>query len=605
MVTSARMLDTRIYRAAFVPVVLAIVVAAFALGERPRPIGTTLAPDAFDGRHAFTMLNDFARTYPRTRPGSAGDEALAERVERELRTALVPTGDGETQVTGGSVTKRSVTGQTIDGEQTLTTIIGERPGLNPRRIVLVAHRDRAQEDDAGRMSGTATLVELARVYEGRPTRRTLTFVSTSGGTGGMAGIRDVVDHLGGPVDAVLVLGDIATRKEAYPFVVPWSERGGIAPVRLRRTVEQALSNETDLAPGQPRALVQLWRMAMPLTLTGQGAFGGAGLPAVTIQSSGENGAPADADVSRAQIEAFGRGVLRSISALDNGPDVPGGPREYLLWSGRVIPAWTVSVIVALFLLPALVGSIDGLARVRRRKQSVLMWMVWIGICAAPFLLAGLVARFLGLVGVMPALHGAVAPTALPPETAPVVIVGLAALVGLVGAVPLTRVLGTRVLPRPNEVPGAAAAIGLLLTFVVFAVWLFNPFTALLLVPAVHLWLLAAVPEWRLPRPLLVVQVLLGAIPFLVVGQYYGDALNLSSGELLWMGTLLLGGGTVGLLGLLVWSLVLGCGLAAILVAVRKRPEPRDDAADGTSSIRGPLSYAGPGSLGGTQSALRR
>ena len=43
------MLDTRLYRAAFVPLVLALLVAAFALGERPRPIGTTLAPDAFDG----------------------------------------------------------------------------------------------------------------------------------------------------------------------------------------------------------------------------------------------------------------------------------------------------------------------------------------------------------------------------------------------------------------------------------------------------------------------------------------------------------------------------------------------------------------------------
>ena len=81
------MLDSRVYRAAFIPVVLAIVVAAFALAERPRPIGTTLAPDAFDGRRAFATLSELSRTFPRSRPGSAGDDALASRVERDLRAA--------------------------------------------------------------------------------------------------------------------------------------------------------------------------------------------------------------------------------------------------------------------------------------------------------------------------------------------------------------------------------------------------------------------------------------------------------------------------------------------------------------------------------------
>jgi hypothetical protein len=595
------MLDTRVYRAAFVPVVLAIVVAAFALGERARPIGTTFAPDAFDGRRAFTTLNSLNREYPRTRPGSAGDEALATRVENELKAALVP----QNEVTGGSVRKRSVTAETIDGEQALTTVIGERPGLDSRRIVLVAHRDRATEDDAGRMSGTAALLELARLYQGRPARRTLTFVSTSGGTGGFAGLRDVVDHLGGPVDAVIVLGDMATRHEAYPFVIPWSEHGGLAPLRLRRTVEQALRNETDLDPGTPRALNQLWRLAMPLTLTGQGALGGAGLPAVTVQSSGETGAPPDADVSRMQLQAFGRGVLRAISALDNGPDIPAGPRQYLLWSGRVIPTWTISLIAALALLPALVGGIDGLARVRRRRQPVLVWLKWLLACATPFLLAGLVARFLGLVGVIPALEGAVAPLDLPPETAPVLIVAFTLLLGLAGAVPLARWLGARAMPRTDEVPGAAAAVTLTITLLVFAVWLFNPFTALLLVPAVHLWLLAVVPEWRLPRPVLLFQILLGLVPLVLAVLYYASAFDLSAGELAWQGVLLLGGGTVGPLGLVAFSGILGTGLGAILVAVRKRRERPDDPADGSPSIRGPLSYAGPGSLGGTSSALRR
>jgi hypothetical protein len=34
-------LDARIYRAAFLPLLLAVLVAAFSLADRPRPIGTT------------------------------------------------------------------------------------------------------------------------------------------------------------------------------------------------------------------------------------------------------------------------------------------------------------------------------------------------------------------------------------------------------------------------------------------------------------------------------------------------------------------------------------------------------------------------------------
>ena len=589
------MLDSRVYRAAFVPVVLAILVAAFALGERPRPIGTTLAPDAFDGRRAFATLTELARTYPRTRPGSPGDEALASRVGTGLR-------DADFDV------RRVVVedAETIDGEQDLTTLIAEREGLEDRRIVLVTHRDRALEDDRARLAGTAALLELAHLYTGRPTRRTLTLVSTSGGSGGLAGVRDLVERLEGPVDAVIAVGDIAGREEERPFVVPWSEHGGIAPLRLRRTVERALQIETDLDPGAVRALIQWARLAVPMSLTPQGPLGADGLSAVTLQVSGEDGAPRDAEISRAQLQAFGRGLLRSVSALDNGPDVPSGPREYVLFSGRVVPSWAVSVIAGLLLLPALIAAVDGLARVRRRKHAVAVWLRWLVAAALPFLAAYLVARFLGLVGVVPPLAGPVDPAALPPDAAVTVGIGLVAVLALLLRAPVARLLGARPLPRPDEVPGAAAAVGLAITLLAIAVWAVNPFTALLLAPAVHLWLLAAAPEVRLPRPVLVAGVLLGLVPFAAVALYYAGTFDWSLGELLWEGVVLMAGGTVGPLGALTWSAILGCGLGALLVALRKdRGDSADEDGAPPLSTRGPLTYAGPGSLGGTESALRR
>ncbi|MBI5105178.1 MAG: hypothetical protein HZB46_09390 [Solirubrobacterales bacterium] len=68
------MLDPRLYRAAFVPVLLAVMVVAFSLQARPRPIGTTLAPDAFDGTKAGQTLDELAAAFPRRVPGDAADE---------------------------------------------------------------------------------------------------------------------------------------------------------------------------------------------------------------------------------------------------------------------------------------------------------------------------------------------------------------------------------------------------------------------------------------------------------------------------------------------------------------------------------------------------
>jgi hypothetical protein len=592
------MLDSRIYRAAFVPLLFGVLVAAFALAEPPGRIGTTLAPDAFDGRRAFSTLTELRRTYPNRRPGSPGDDALARRVEQEFRRAFSP----------GTVRVVREPAETIDGEAILTSVIGERTGRDRRRLVVVTQRDAADPEEAARLSGTAAMLELARLIEGRALRRTITFVSTSGGTGGMEGVRDALATIEGPVDAVLVLGDLAGAETRRPMVVPWSESSGIAPVRLRRTVENAVAQEAELDAGSPRALAQLARLAVPVTLTPQGAAGAAGLSAVTLSVSGERGPAARTEVSQARLGEFGRATLRSISALDNGPDVPSGPREYVLVQRRVLPRWTIAMLGGLLLLPALLGAVDGLARVRRRREPVAIWLRWLGAAAAPFVLAALVARLLGLTGIVPALPGAFRPDALGVDAAAVITVAVTLVLGFVLRAPVGRLLGVPRRPRdggPYPV-GAAAAIGVLLVTLAIAIWVVNPYTALLLAPAVHLWLLAAVPEVRLPRAALAALVLAGLLPFVLVGLYYAAQFGLDPLELAWMGLVLLAGGYAGPLGVLAWSLVLACCVGALSVAVRKRPRPpAGTSADPGVTVRGPVSYAGPGSLGGTESALRR
>ena len=127
-------------------------------------------------------------------------------------------------------------------------MIAERPGsTSASPIVILAHRDAAGTGSKAELSGTAALLELARVFAARETKRTIVLVSTSGGSGGDAGAAATDRHLEelgqhGPFDAAIVLGDVAGRACARPFVVPYSDGFGSAPLQLQRTLVGSPSN---------------------------------------------------------------------------------------------------------------------------------------------------------------------------------------------------------------------------------------------------------------------------------------------------------------------------------------------------------------------------
>src|SRR5690242_10363068 len=74
------MLDPRIYRTGLVAVALAVIVLAFSLGDQQGPLTTTLAPEAFNGGHAYAAMNRIAKQFPSRRPGSPADAAIAGQV---------------------------------------------------------------------------------------------------------------------------------------------------------------------------------------------------------------------------------------------------------------------------------------------------------------------------------------------------------------------------------------------------------------------------------------------------------------------------------------------------------------------------------------------
>jgi hypothetical protein len=586
------MLNLRLYRAAWLPVLFVLVVVAFSLSERPPGIETTVPPDAFDGPRTARTLEGLARRFPDRRPGSAGDSGLAERVRQGFVRSFG----------ARRVRERRFTARTIDGRRELRTVVVERLGRSGRRIVVLAHRDAAARGAKAELSATAALLELADVFGGRVTQHTITLVSTSGGSGGDAGAHDYAQHAGGPVDAVVVLGDLASTASQRPWTVPWSNARGSAPERLQQTADLAVREEV-AQPGAPRLVTEYLRLALPLTVSEQGPLNAAGLPAVLIGPGGERGPRGDTPVNADRLRVFGRAALRVITALDNGPDIRPAPQTGLVVRNQVIPQWAVRLLVASLLLPALLGAVDGLARVKRRRGRPGVWALWTLAGSVPFLVAALFVVTLRALDLLGSAPGApVAPDRVPVEGVAVV----AAALVLAGAWVLARgaLLGRLGAGRPRA---SDAAAGMAVTGVaaVALVWLRNPYSAGLLVPAAHLWLLGGAPELRIGRGRALVFALGAFVPLALAALGYCVALRGGPVDLLWIAVLAVAGGHVSPLGVLLGAVVLGCGVSAVVLAFR-RPAPPKTAIEPPDVVsRGPLTYAGPGSLGGTKSALRR
>jgi uncharacterized integral membrane protein len=159
--------------------------------------------------------------------------------------------------------------------------------------------------------------------------------------------------------------------------------------------------------------------------------------------------------------------------------------------------------------------------------------------------------------------------------------------------------------RGNPADGAAGvAVAAIVCGVAVAIWVVNPYAAALLVPAAHLWLFLCASETRLRGALAWLALAAGLLPAVLIGVYEMRALAIGPVELARTWLLATAGGHVS-----AWAAVaVGALLGALALLVRilaARGRIARSAPVERPSTRGPLTYAGPGSLGGTESALRR
>jgi hypothetical protein len=592
-------IEPRIYRAAFVPAVLAVVLVMFSLENRPKPLPQGLAADVlFDGDVALRELRQIVARRPDRRPGRLSSELVARDLAERFR-ALEDEGF------------RTSVDAWEENDDRLVNVIARRPGATRDQIVIMAARDSQSVPDAtGSAADTAALLELARVISGRPSRKTLVLASVDGSTLGDAGARRFAHTAEDRdrIEAVIVLSNLAASSARGPLVIAWAgdaRRGGIG---LQRTATASLREELGVEPSEEGALGQFARLAYPLGLGAQGPLLAEGIEAIRISGSGELPPPDDQrgleDVSEDRLGQLGRATLRLVSALDSAAEEPEhGPHSYVAVSRKVLPGWVLAMLAGTLLLPALVASIDAFARARRRREAVPGWWRTIGLWSLPFLTAFAMAELLVLLDQAP--DAGAAPSE--PGVNPLDGAALAAL----GACAATALL-VWLLVRPRvrrrmgaaESGGAGAVTALALVATALIVWLLNPFAGLILIPTVHLWMLAMLSGLRLSRGGAIAVVLGGLVLPLVAAIVYMDRLALDPLEGLWYLWVLVTGHAISPL-----TTLLACVFAAVvavtitLIAARVgHPPPLIPEGP---RVRGPGGHAGPGSLGGTPSTLSR
>jgi hypothetical protein len=586
-------IEPRVYRAAFLPAILAFVVAMFSLEDQPPPAPLDTAADViFEGDAATAEAERIVRREPDRRAGTEGDAATADLVAASFEERGFDVEVDEFSESGHE----------------LRNVIATRTGSERERIVVMAARDADSiPDAAGSAADTGALLQVAAALEGRAPRKTVVLASVDGSTLGEAGARRFAetDADREHIAAVIVLSDLGAGVPGGPSALAWSNDAARGSIALDRTAAEALRREFEVVTAAEGVPDQLAHLALPIGVGAQGVLLDEGVEAIRLSGSGLLPPVAETEIDPDRVGPLGRVALQTVFAIDASSGLEHGPPSYVIVAERVLPAWAVAFLTLSLILPALVASLDALARARRRREPVALWGTWLVARIVPFGVGLLVALLSVVTGLVPNVAG----TAPPPTAHPLDGAGAAGLGASGAAIALAWIFLRPLLARwggaPSDpsAPGAGCVVALATAVTVLAAWVLNPFAGLALLPSAHLWMLATVsgPRTRRARALMVAGGLL--LPA-AIGALYMVRLSLDPLEALWYGYLLVTGGEVGLPAALIGCVMLGT-LASAVEVVIARAGGRETVEEPRPALRGPGGYAGPGSLGGTGSALKR
>ena len=380
----------------------------------------------------------------------------------------------------------------------MSNVLGVVTGHGRSRdaLVFIAGRDDRPPgpgaNDNG--SGTGALVELARTLVGSVTQTSLVFASVDGTTAESAGARELARH---PPAGLRLRAGVALRavgRPGTPLVLRLSGEGHRLPAAgWLRTVEQALRDEGVQEVRLPSLGQQVAALVAPVAHGDQAALVGSGAAVVGIDGSRpglssaiDTSKPLVGDLSDLSADLLGRvGTATQLAALafDTGPQPASLGSTYLVSSDRVLRGWTLELFLVALLIPPIFALIDAAARARAhgaRPSITARRVLW----RAAGLAVGLLAvRLLGATGVLPDTHS-------PPfagDGRGVALWQIAFPLALGGA---CGALVARRLPADADSVGAGRYLGAHASLLVGAAFAFagNPYLLVLVIPALHLWL---------------------------------------------------------------------------------------------------------------------
>jgi len=483
--------NLKLYR---ITVLLAIVftfLALFTLGtpDTPRLTGE---PVAFDAQRCFADLRALVTGYTGRIAGSDADQ----RATLWLIAALKQIGFAPhvEQFTA------AINGRTV----TLQNVWVEAPGDVANAIVVIANRDSppgAIQGANNNASGVAVALETARAISAVAHRHTIVFLFTDGDAYGALGASDFMKRH----DATGISAAIALRKVGLKDATGLALDGSSAVDRVAPPWTWILASQVGhlvggLSVPLPRFPEQILRLAVPFSSDSQGPFVAAGVPAVTLSASG----PAPEiefdtldTISTETLTRVGGAVQSMVLALDAAPDT--GLRSgdtIFLTRHRQLPGATLVLIIAVLLLPLTATTVDLLARGRRRHQRLgPAWARWV-MHLAPLLFVLTIVYVAGLMNLFPRIPGAVIPPdagfSHHPRYLRVIVLVVLLLLAYRYAVAVERHLARRV---PTSAEAATTVAHTVLLAVALLMFLANPFSVILLLPAALLWPLARPGHW--------------------------------------------------------------------------------------------------------------
>jgi hypothetical protein len=498
------LLNGRLYLQAWFVATLAILVAFLTL-RAPEPTPSTTQPAQFAGSATTDLAIRFHDAAPLRVPGTIGADA-GEKWIRDQFNAIP--GDNHTVQSQKAVIRRN--GQDVPITNVMLILPAQAKNKVQRRILVVAPRDAPRQVSWG-TSGTAILVELARLSVQQKYHHPIVFMSVDGDTFGNAGLRwflsketasryagvIVLDAPGEGRDQIPVI-DPETGRQAIdpnskqPMTRPapdantmylWSSGSGRQSLDMRQLAEKAVT----AAGYSPSPLPSLRRQLLGLSFTetrgAQRAAIDRGIPAVTLSARRDSQLPVDLpEISRARVRAAGTATLALIGLLDDRERAK-VPDRALAYAGRILRPSVARLALLFLALPLFVMALDAAGRIRRSRVRLSSGLKAVAWRMVPIFSSLMLGWLLTLWGV---LHSP--EVGRPPSPADLPFDGRAALALLLIVLSaLALGMGVRAHLGDARVATAAETAGALawLSVGVILAWWYVPFSLVLILPVAH------------------------------------------------------------------------------------------------------------------------